>query len=269
MGRADGHRANAPENRINDGLMEAAMLTVQRHFASNHLAALVCVTGAILLLLTGCDATSADVTATVARATSTSDVSAPADTSQQTAPAEAVTATVAAPVPAEATEPPSQTQTPPPTAQATSTTRPTATNTPTPAPTRAIPPTPNLQQLAAQNPQIAALLNNPAVSMAYKEVIVAYQQGGTPAAMAIARQRGLLSPDGSMILSTLTVSSSDTAVTVAGLKAMGIQVLGVQGNQINIAVSIAQLLGSAQQPGALLTQMLAVPNVTSVLPPMR
>jgi hypothetical protein len=247
------------------------MLTVKRHFASNHLAALVCVTGAILLLVTGCDATSADVTATVTRATSTSDVSAPADTSQQTAPAEAVTATVVAPVPAEATEPPSQTQTPPPTAQATSTTRPTATatDTPTPAPTRAIPPTPNLQQLAAQNPQIAALLNSPAVSMAYKEVMVAYQQGGTLAAMAIARQRGLLSPDGSMILSTLTVSSSDTAVTVAGLKAMGIQVLGVQGNQINIAVSIAQLLGSAQQPGALLTQMLAVPNVTSVLPPMR
>lgn len=153
--------------------------------------------------------------------------------------------------------------TPTATVKATSTPRPTATPTPTRPP---ITPTPSLEQLAAQYPEIAAILNNPEVHGLYKELLVVYEQGGEDAALAYARQQGLVSGDG-QILATLVLDTEDTAGTVAQLQTMGVTVLGTSGNRISIAISPDLIMASANQPGAVLNQLANIEHVTGVLPP--
>ncbi|MGC9357886.1 MAG: hypothetical protein ACP5GX_08470 [Anaerolineae bacterium] len=160
-----------------------------------------------------------------------------------------------------ATSVPSPSSTP--TAGATSTPRPTATPTPTPLPPT---PTPSLEELAAQYPEIAAILNNPEVHGVYKELLVVYEQGGEQAALNYARQRGLVSGDG-QIMATLVLDTEDTASTVAQLQSMGVTVLGVSGNRISIAIPQETIMASGGQPGVILNQLSGLEHVTGVLPP--
>lgn len=155
------------------------------------------------------------------------------------------------------------TSTPTATVVATSTPRPTATPTPTRPPTAL---TPSMKQLAAEYPEIAAILNNPEIRGAYKQLLVAYQQGGEQAALNYARQQGLVSGDG-QILATLVLDTEDTAGTVAQLQTMGVTVLGTSGNRISIAISPELIMAGASQPGAFLNQLANIEHVTGVLPP--
>jgi hypothetical protein len=74
----------------------------------------------------------------------------------------------------------------------------------------AITPPASLDELAARYPQIANLLKDPALSSAFKEFMVAYQQGGITAAEELARERGLLSKNREMRI-TLVLDSADNA----------------------------------------------------------
>lgn len=208
----------------------------------------------VLAGLAGCDSSSDAATPTASSRLAASPTVAPS-----------ATATLAPTL----TQPVVPTATQRPTTAATSTSQPTArpTRTPMPAPTR-LPPTPDLQALATEYPQLGAVLNNPAVSGIYKELLGAYQQGGMNAALAMATQRGLLSAQGD-ILATLSLSSEDTAGTVAQLQALGIKVLSTQGSQISIGVPAALIMQGAGGPGAILNQLTSMTNVIGVLPPIR
>lgn len=214
-----------------------------------------------VLALAGCG-DAAEPTATATRrvtATSTPEVAVPASTAAPTAE-----------LPPTITPPVLPSATPQPVRQSTSTAAPTATPTltPTPRPTRAVPPTPDLQAMATQYPELGAILNNPEVAAIYKELLGAYQQNGQQGAMAVARQRGVLSPEGD-ILATLQLGSADTAATVTQLQGLGIKVLNTQDNMINIAVPAALLLQGAQYPGEILNQLSGLQNVVGVRPPGR
>ncbi|MGC9347862.1 MAG: hypothetical protein ACP5JG_06970 [Anaerolineae bacterium] len=153
--------------------------------------------------------------------------------------------------------------TPSPTRPPTSTSHPTSTPTPTPRPR---PTTPSPEQLATQYPELAAVLDNPEVSDAYKELVVAYQEGGEQGAIALAQQRGLLTPEGD-VRATLLMDTSETAGTVTQLQSMGIKVLETQGNQIQVAIPQQLMMSGATQPGPALIQLANLDHVIGVQPP--
>ena len=152
-----------------------------------------------------------------------------------------------------------RTSTPP----ATSTPQSTSTPTPTPEPR---PTAPSLEDMATQYPELGPVLNNPEVATEYKELAVAYEQGGQQGAMGVAQQKGLISPEGD-IRADLVLDTTDTAGTVAQLESMGIKVLGTQDNVVQIAVSPAMLMSGANQPGPAFNQLASIEHVTGVQPP--
>ena len=154
---------------------------------------------------------------------------------------------------------------PSPTPRATSTVRPTATVTLTPTP-RPRPTAVPLSVLATQVPELAPLLNNPEVDIAYKQLVAAYAQYGQQGAVAVAQQAGLLTPEGDIRID-LVLDGPATEETLARLASMGIRVLGTQDNRVQIAVPQSLLLSSAQQPGAALSQLSGIEHVTALLPP--
>jgi len=154
--------------------------------------------------------------------------------------------------------------TPTATPKPTSTLRPTSTPTPTPAPS----PTPSLAELAARHPELAPILNNPELSSAYKEFLVAYQEGGEQAALELARQRGLLTPEGG-IRTTLVLDTEETGPVVAQLEDAGTTVVGAHANQIDVVVpmGLIQAQIQANQPGAIFAQLAGLGHVVGVRPP--
>ncbi|MBN1261055.1 MAG: hypothetical protein JXB35_10280 [Anaerolineae bacterium] len=172
------------------------------------------------------------------------------------APTKTPTAT-ATPVP-ESTATATPTPLPP-----TSTTRPTSTATPTPPPPT---PTLTLEQLAALYPELAAVLNDPELSAVYKDLLVAYEQGGEPALIAAAQQRGLLTPEGDLYM-RLVLDTEDPTSVVSQLEAAGVKVIRTSGNQVDIGVPLALLQAQGGQPGAFLTQLTQLQNVIGVQPP--
>ena len=209
-------------------------------------------------------------------------------------PEEPAAPTSSSDLPTATATPPSSTLTPStepdPTAtpQPTSTPRPTFTPTPTPVmptatpatttpapatttPASATPPTLSPADLAEQYPELAAILNNPELHAAYKEVLVAYQQGGEQAAMEMAQRYGLLTPEGgiraTLVLDTLDMEN--TTALVAQLEAAGITVVSAEGDRIEIAVPMELIQAQAQagQPGAIFIQLVQLEHVIGMLPP--
>lgn len=118
---------------------------------------------------------------------------------------------------------------------------------PTPATSFEIPqieltPPPSLSEIAdelrADYPQLADLLENPELGSVYKDFYLAYQQGGQETAVALARQRGILDNEDEIVM-TLVLDSEETAPLVAELEAEGIIVHGSFRDKINIAIPLA------------------------------
>jgi hypothetical protein len=178
-----------------------------------------------------------------------------------------------------------------PTATATSTATPTPTASPTPTGTPPVRPTstvqatltptvtpeprptsPSLADLTAKYPELAPLLNHPEVDMVYKELAVAYEERGQQGVLAMAQQRGLLTPDGNF-RAELVLDTADSEATIAQLQAMGITVLGVQDDagtgqrRVQIAIPPALLMSGASNPGAFLAQLANMEHVIGLVPP--
>ena len=179
------------------------------------------------------------------------------------APRPTLTATATAAVTVTPNPSPTTAPTPTFTSRPTSTLQPTSTATPTPTPR---PTAPSPESLATQYPELAPMLNNPEVSAAYKELAVAYEQGGQQGVMAAARDRGLLTAEGD-IRATLVLDTTDTAGTVTQLQSMGIKVVGTEGDRIQIAIPQSLLMAGANDPGSALNQLSAIEHVVGVEPP--
>ncbi len=161
--------------------------------------------------------------------------------------------------------------TPTPTSNPTTTVRPTSTLQPTSTATatftpRPRPTAPSAEELAAQYPELAPILNNPEVSSVYKELVVAYEEGGQQAAAAKARERGLVSPEGD-VRATLILDTTDIASTVTQLQSMGIEVLETDAQQVQIAVPPELMMAGANEPGPFLNRLAGLEHVTGVRPP--
>jgi len=110
------------------------------------------------------------------------------------------------------------------------------------------------------------VLNNPEIGSTYKELLLAYQEGGEQAALDLARQRGVLTPEGG-VRTTLTLNTEDTANVVAQLEAAGVTVTGTDGNRIDAIVPMELIRAQANQPGAIFAQLSRMEHVTGVRSP--
>jgi len=140
---------------------------------------------------------------------------------------------------------------------------------PTPPPQITLPititPPASLADLAGQYPELASILTDPELDSAYKQFLVAYQEGGEEAALEVARRRGLFTPDGDVRVSLLLDTTDHTAL-VTQLQASGVTVIGAYDDRIDVAVPIelvkAQL--QAEEPGAIFAQLTELEHVIAV-----
>jgi hypothetical protein len=63
------------------------------------------------------------------------------------------------------------------------------------------------------------------------------------------------------------MDTEETDATVAQLQGMGIKVLGVEGNRIQIAIPQQLMMAGAGQPGPALNQLASLDHVVGVEPP--
>ena len=128
----------------------------------------------------------------------------------------------------------------------------------------------SLEELAKRYPQIANLLKDPALSSAFKEFMVAYQQGGIAAAETLASERGLLSKNRELRI-TLVLDSADSAPDVtAELEKFGIVIEGAYRDQIDIAVPLQLIeeFAKTDDPGKLFSQLTGMKHIVKLRMPM-
>ena len=128
----------------------------------------------------------------------------------------------------------------------------------------------SLDELAKRYPQIANLLKDPALSSAFKEFMVAYQQGGIAAAETLASERGLLSKNRELRI-TLVLDSADSAPDVtAELEKFGIVIEGAYRDQIDIAVPLQLIeeFAKTDDPGKLFSQLTGMKHIVKLRMPM-
>ena len=113
-----------------------------------------------------------------------------------------------------------------------------------------ITPPPSLEELAdelrADYPKLADLLENPELGSVYKDFYLAYQQGGQETALALAKQRGILNESDEIVM-TLVLNTEDTAGLIAELEAEGVIVTESFRNLINIAIPVSLIEEKANQ----------------------
>ena len=134
-----------------------------------------------------------------------------------------------------------------------------------PAPLPEIRPPSSLAELAEQYPDLASILNNAELDSIYKQFLVAYEEGGFEAALELARQRGLLTPDGDVRVSLLLDTDDHTAL-VTQLKATGVTVISAYRDRLDIAVPIelAEAQLQTEEPGAIFAQLTELEHVIAV-----
>jgi subtilisin family serine protease len=168
-----------------------------------------------------------------------------------------------------------------PTLGPTSTATASATLAPTPVPTRSptpiivfkpltitLTPPPALSDLATQFPELADILNDPELNSVYKDFLIAYQQGGTDAAIALARQRGILTPQNE-IRATLVLDMPYTEALTGQLENIGVIVESAYQTQIDIAVplEVIQRAIDSGQPETIFKQLTELQHVIAVRAP--
>src|SRR5512136_2314230 len=128
----------------------------------------------------------------------------------------------------------------------------------------------SLDELAARYPQIAELLKDPSLSSAYKDFLLAYQQGGISAAEELARERGLLDQKRQVRITLVIDSPENTAAVAAELDKFGIVVEGTYQDLIDIAVpmQLIEQFAKADDPGQLFAQLAGIQHIIKLRMPM-
>ena len=126
-------------------------------------------------------------------------------------------------------------------------------------------PPPKLSDLATQFPKMADILNDPELNSTYKDFLLAYQQGGSAAAIDLARKRGLLTAQNE-IAATLILDADYTPDLIAQLEGAGVIVESAYKTQIDIAVPIDLIQKSidAGEPGAIFPQLTELKHVIRI-----
>lgn len=103
-----------------------------------------------------------------------------------------------------------------------------------------ITPPASLGDLATQYPQMGSVLTDPKLASAYKDFLIAYQEGGIDAAYALAQKRSLLNADGDLRL-TLELDTTEYQDLQTQLEAYGVVVSAAHGSEMDIVVPRALL----------------------------
>ncbi|MCS7282621.1 MAG: hypothetical protein NZ769_04625, partial [Anaerolineae bacterium] len=138
---------------------------------------------------------------------------------------------------------------------------------PSPFPAEFAPP-PSLAELAQQYPELAPLLTDPELDSAYKQFLIAYQEGGREAAIDLARRRGLLN-NRDEIRVTLILDTEDSSPLVAQLEEVGIRVVAAYRDTVEIAIPLSLIEATAEggDPEALFAQLTELQHVIAVRVP--
>ena len=131
---------------------------------------------------------------------------------------------------------------------------------------------PSIEDLVDEYPELAAILTDPELGTVYKEFLVAYQEGGIDAAAELAKERGILAPDGSHLMVTLVLDTEDSTALVAQLTGVGVEVVSAYQDRVNIAVPVALIEQAMQSEdiGAVFGRLTELDHVVAVrLPSQR
>jgi subtilisin family serine protease len=103
----------------------------------------------------------------------------------------------------------------------------------------------------------------------YKEFLIAYETGGMEAAEQLAHERGLLTPDGEHLRVTLVLDTEDSAALVAQLQGVGVNVVSVYKDRVNIAVAVALIEAamSSEDAPVVFAQLTELDHVIAVRMP--
>ena len=126
-------------------------------------------------------------------------------------------------------------------------------------------PPPSLANLAEQYPTLAAILKDPKLGSVYKEFLIAYQEGGQESAQKLARQRGLLTPEGDIAI-TLILDTEENASLITQLEKTGVVIVSDYRDRVNVAVPMNLITArfQSEQPGAIFSQLSELEHVIGV-----
>jgi len=133
-----------------------------------------------------------------------------------------------------------------------------------------ITPPASLAELAEQYPDLAPILTDAELGSIYKQFLVAYEEGGTDAALELAHRRGMLTPDGDVRVNLL-LDTDDHAPLVTQLEATGVTVISAYRDQVDVAIPIPLIEAQLQagDPGAIFAQLTELQHVIAVRLPER
>jgi subtilisin family serine protease len=133
---------------------------------------------------------------------------------------------------------------------------------------RSTPPA-SLSELATEYPELAHILNDEKLDSAYKDFMLAFQQGGGEAAYELAQKRGLLNANGDLRL-TLELDTEDTGPLAQELEAKGFEVTATHGNLMDIAIPIELLADAVEndRPEALFQDISGLKNIVRIRLPV-
>lgn len=126
-------------------------------------------------------------------------------------------------------------------------------------------------EIQADYPELARLLENPELASVYKDFYITYQSGGQEAAMAMARQRGLLNENDDVVM-TLVLDSGDAGpALIAELEAEGVTVESSYQELINIIIPTGLILEQieAREPDLILERIANLDHVIALRLPER
>ncbi len=129
---------------------------------------------------------------------------------------------------------------------------------------------PSLEALAQQFPRIRAILEDEKLGSVYKQFMLAYLEGGSEAALTLARQRGIINNNNEIRMS-LELSSSDSRDLQVSLEDHGIKVTAVNGLMMDIAIPLDLLEASLEsdEPGQIFMDISGLEQIIRIQLPIR
>ncbi len=124
---------------------------------------------------------------------------------------------------------------------------------------------PSLEELAEEYPEYADILLDPALDSAYKDFLIAYQEGGVDGAIELARARSMINSKGELMV-TLEFDVDDTTAVQEQLKGEGISINTAHGNLLDIGIPIDLIKEQLESddPAAIFEELTELEHVTHV-----
>jgi subtilisin family serine protease len=120
--------------------------------------------------------------------------------------------------------------------------------------------------IEADYPELAELLNDPKLGSVYKDFYITYQTGGQEAALALARQRGILNDKGDVVMTLILDAAENMPPLVAELEAEGVVVESSYQDRLNIVIPTGLILEQldAEAPELIVERLANLNHVISL-----